>query len=240
MSFQAQSQAVEGRGGMAVSVIGSLVLHAGIVVAFLSLRPNAGPPTPPFYKVNLVAAPASPAPVAGVVAPPVTKAPPPTVTKAPTRPKSDEVAKMPVAETPKVQDKRATPNVSDTRVDRKAAAPVAGGGPEGGAGADVANVKTDGIDFPYPGYLDNIVRRIRLHFKPSPGLAGLKAEVAFLIRRDGSIMGFRFTQHSRAYQFDLEVQGAVEAASAFFGPLPASFKDDVLPVLFSFDPRLIR
>jgi hypothetical protein len=34
--------------------------------------------------------------------------------------------------------------------------------------------------------------------------------------------------------------GAVEAASHSFGPLPQGFTDDVLPVIFSFDPRLIR
>jgi hypothetical protein len=36
--------------------------------------------------------------------------------------------------------------------------------------------------------------------------------------------------------------GAVEAAARAnaFGPLPQGFTDDVLPVIFSFDPRLIR
>jgi outer membrane biosynthesis protein TonB len=175
-----------------------------------------------------------------VVSPPKTT-PPPTATKTPPRPKSDEVAPVPKAVAPPVVDKRATPTVSDTRADRKAPAPAAGGGETGGAGADVTNVKTEGIDFQYPGYLENIVRQIRLRFKPPRGMETLKAEVSFLIRRDGTIMGFRFTQHSRAYQFDLEVQGAVESAGqGGFGPLPTGFKDDVLPVVFSFDPRLIR
>jgi hypothetical protein len=73
-------------------------------------------------------------------------------------------------------------------------------------------------------------------------LASLNAEVAFLIRRDGTIISFRFTKESRDFRFNLEVQGAVEAAAneKAFGPLPAPFKDDVLPVLFSFDPRLSR
>ncbi|HEX7940001.1 MAG TPA: TonB C-terminal domain-containing protein, partial [Gemmatimonadaceae bacterium] len=224
----------------AASVFGSLVLHAGIIGAFLAMRPDPGPPAPPFYRVNLVAARPSPEPEAGVVAPPVTKTPP-VVKKAPPRPKSVEVAPVPVPDAPKVVDKRATPSVSDTRADRKAPAPVAGGGEQGGTGADVQSIKTEGIDFQYPGYLENIVRQIRLRFKPPAGMSALKAEVAFLIRRDGTIMGFRFTQHSRAFQFDLEVQGAVEAAGqGGFGPLPTGFKDDVLPVVFSFDPRLIR
>ena len=42
------------------------------------------------------------------------------------------------------------------------------------------------------------------------------------------------------YSFDLEAQGALEKAMAQFGPLPQGFPDDVLPVVFSFDPRLIH
>jgi len=38
----------------------------------------------------------------------------------------------------------------------------------------------------------------------------------------------------------LSLTSAVEAAARSFGPLPAGFSDDVLPVIFSFDPRLIR
>jgi outer membrane biosynthesis protein TonB len=238
VSFSAHANYGSGRSGAAVSITLSVALHVGLVAAFLTLRPEAVAP-PPFYRVNLVAARASEAPAAGVVAPPATKAPPPT-TKAPPRPKSEEVVPIKTADAPKVTDKRATPSVSDTRVPRNTPAPVAGGGPEGGAGADVGNIKTEGIEFPYTGYLENIVRQIRLRFKPPAGMAALTAEVAFLIRRDGTIMQFRFTKNSRSFTFDLEVQGAVEAAAEKFGPLPAGWKDDVLPVVFSFDPRLIR
>ena len=45
---------------------------------------------------------------------------------------------------------------------------------------------------------------------------------------------------SGVYSFDTEAMGAVEAAARSFGPLPSGFSDDVLPVIFSFDPRLIR
>ena len=31
-----------------------------------------------------------------------------------------------------------------------------------------------------------------------------------------------------------------QSAAKAFGPLPSGFKDDALPVVFSFDPRLIR
>jgi protein TonB len=233
---------MHGGAGVTASVLSSLVLHAGLVAAFLAMRPGKGPPAPPYYRVNLIAAAASEAPAAGVVTPPKAT-PPPTVTKAPPRPKTDEVAPVPTKTlTQPVVDKRATPSVAEKRVDPRTPVPVAGGGTEGGTGADVANVKTDGIDFPYPGYLEQIVRAIRLRFRPPAGMAALTAEVSFLIKRDGSIMGFRFTKNSRNFNFDLEVQGAIEAAAndKAFGALPRDFKDDVLPVVFSFDPRLIR
>lgn len=237
MSFAAESAAMhEGGAGAAASTIASLLLHGVIIAAFLALRPAAPPATPPIYRVNIVAA-APGAPAAGVVTP---TAPVPDVDKpAPPRPKSEEVVPVQTKTPPRRVPKLATPNVSDTRVKRNEPAPVAGGGEQGGRGTDVANIRTEGIEFPFPGYLENIVRQIALRFRPPRG-SPLKAEVMFLIRRDGSISGFRFIQRSGSFTFDLEAQGAVESAAGAFGPLPAGFGDDVLPVMFSFDPRLIR
>ncbi len=135
---------------------------------------------------------------------------------------------------------RATPNVAQPAAASKTVpAAAAGGGPEGGRGADVANVKVDGINFPYPVYLQNIVRQIALQFRPaSRGV--LSAEVAFIIRRDGSMAGLRLTRRSSVYSFDQDALAAVELASRNFGPLPAGFPDDALPVVFTFDPRIIR
>lgn len=235
MSVAVESPPGRQGGGVTASVVASLVLHAGIIAAFFSLRPEPSPALPPIFRVNIIAA-APGAPAAGVVTPttPVSEADKP----APPRPKSEEVA--PVLKTPTRRvPKLATPNVSDKKVDRKAPAPVAGGGEQGGRGTDVANIRTEGIDFPYPGYLENIVRQIALRFRPPRG-SPLKAEVMFLIRRDGTISGFRFIQRSGSFTFDLEAQGAVESAATGFGALPSGFKDDVLPVMFSFDPRLIR
>jgi periplasmic protein TonB len=223
-------------GGFTASMAGSVVLHVGIIAAFLALRPAAGPPTPPIYRVNIIAAaPGAPAP--GVVTPtaPVVDVDAPT----PNRPKSDEVAPIPTKTLTRRVPKLATPNVTKKRVDRNAPAPLAGGGEQGGKGTDVANIRTEGIDFPYTGYLENIVRQIALRFRPPRG-SPLKAEVMFLIRRDGSISGFRFIQRSGSFTFDLEAQGAVESAANAFGALPSGFREDVLPVMFSFDPRLIR
>jgi protein TonB len=236
MRFVAESQSDSNAAGVSTAVGFSLVLHAGIIASFLALRAAAPPATPPIYRVNIIAA-APGAPAAGVVAPtaPVAE----TNTPAPPRPKTDEVASIPVKTPTRRAPNLATPSVSKKKVDRNAPAPVAAGGEQGGKGTDVANIRTEGIDFPYPGYLENIVRQIALRFKPPRG-SPLKAEVMFLIRRDGSISPIQFTQRSGSFTFDLEAQGAVESAASAFGPLPSGFRDDVLPVMFSFDPRLIR
>lgn len=249
MSFAAAERRAGEGAGAAASVVASLALHVGIVAAFLALRPPPPPQSPPFYKVNLVAAAPSPAPSAGVVkSEPVT--PPPEAKKAPPRPKTEEVAPVPVETKTVPVERRATPSTSDTRVARSQPdAPVAGGGDQGATGADVASVRIDGIDFPFPGYLDNIVRQIRLRFQPPRSATPYRAEVFFLIRRNGCATAIQFRRKSGSFTFDLEAQGAIEAAAkeaadgscqSAFGPLPAAFTDDVLPVMFSFDPRLIR
>jgi hypothetical protein len=55
-------------------------------------------------------------------------------------------------------------------------------------------------------------------------------------------MSISITKPSGSYGFDLEAKGAVEAAGAAraFGPLPEGFSDDVLTVIFTFDPKIIR
>jgi protein TonB len=145
--------------------------------------------------------------------------------------------------------RRQTPPATQSPVTtpREKAPPVsqqqrAGGGEEGGRGTDVANVRTGGIAFPFPGYLQNIVRQVALRFQPGNPNAPLSADVQFLIHRDGRVSSIRILKRSGVYAFDLEAQGAIEAAAEAnaFGSLPAEFTDDVLPVVFSFDPRIVR
>ena len=225
-------------------IAASAVLHLVAASAFLLARGTPSVPVPPTYRVSLIAAPPGPRQV-GVVAPTAPAAETPTVTPPPAPKRAiPDPSRLPPAPAKKPakavkSPKLATPVVGAPAKPAKAApAPVAGGGPQGGRGADVANVHVDGIDFPYPGYLQNVVRQIAVNFKPSRG--GLTAVVAFLIRRDGSVTGIRLTTRSGVYSFDTEAMGAVEAASRSFGPLPAGFSDDALPVIFSFDPRLIH
>lgn len=224
-------------------IAASAVLHLVAASAFLLARGTPSVPMPPTYRVSLIAAPPGPRQI-GVAAPTASAAEAPAAAP-PAAPKRviPDPSRMPPAPTKKPakvvkQPKVATPATGKQTPVKNAAAPVAGGGPQGGRGADVANVHVDGIDFPYPGYLQNVVRQIAVNFRPARG--GLTAVVAFLIRRDGSVAGIRLTQRSGVYSFDTEAMGAVEAAARSFGPLPAGFSDDVLPVIFSFDPRLIR
>ena len=108
----------------------------------------------------------------------------------------------------------------------------------------MVGVRTEGIEFPFPEYLNNVVRQIALRFKPSARYGALRAEVFFIIRRDGTVdmSSFRFLTRSGAVAFDLEAQGAVEAAatSGSFRALPSGYGNDFLPIIFSFDPQILR
>jgi protein TonB len=218
---------------------GSVLLHALLIALVVLFRPGTPPPSPPVYRVDLVAAPAGER-AAGVVKPaPVTPAPPTPPVRPKTAPRD-----MPAPDakpTKRAPTPDATPTAPTQTKPAPTAAPVAGGGETGGRGSDVVTVSTGGIEFPYPGYLENIVRQIALQFKPS-SRGALSAEVFFLINRDGSVPlnSIRLVKRSGVFSFDAEAQGAVEAAAKLFGPLPSGFSEDALPVTFRFDPRLLR
>lgn len=218
----------------------SALVHVLAAGAFLLARPASRPPVPPTYRVSLVAAPKG-ARAVGVVTPtPAAEVPKAAAPVARATIDAGRMKAPPVKSAPVPKAKVATPNATATPAPKTPGAqPVAGGGPTGGRGADVANVKIEGIEFPYPVYLQNVVRQIALQFKPT-ARGALTAEVSFLIRRDGTIAGLRLTKRSSVYSFDQDALAAVELAGRAFGPLPEGFSDDVLPVIFSFDPRLIR
>lgn len=227
--------------------VGAHLTLIAVMIAFT--RVSLPAPQPPAYRVELVAAPPGPRALGSVSegpAAPATPAPAPAATPpAATVPdgrttldaRRPAAPKLPAAPAPAT---RPAPPKSGGATAVPGKTP-AGGGPTGGRGRDVASVKVQGIAFPFPGYLENITRQIALNFKPRPGVT-LRAEVAFLIHRDGSVTDLRLVSRSGAYAFDLECLGAVEAVGQrrSFGPLPAGFNDDVLPVVFSFDPSVLR
>src|SRR5689334_14640986 len=143
---------------------GSIVLHVFLVGLFFLFRAGPAPPPAPVYRVDLVAAPPGER-AAGVVKP---AAPTPAAEAPPVRPKTPPRA-MPVPDQ-KAPKRAATPEATPTlptiaKPDTKPPT-TAGGGETGGRGTDVVTVSTGGIDFPYPGYLENIVRQIALRFHP--------------------------------------------------------------------------
>jgi protein TonB len=218
----------------------SALLHAAIIVPLVLLHSAASVAVPPMYKVELIAAPPGER-AAGVV----TTAPAPEVpTKAPPKADTKAVAKVKTPEkTKKVTPKpvvQATPKMATKQEAVAKNAPKAGGGEVGGSGADVSPIKTEGIDFAYPGYLQNIVRQIALNFSPKGNVGALRAEVFFMIGRDGKVSGFKFLSRSGNLAFDIEAEGAVDAAWRGFGPLPSGYTDDVLPIVFSFDPSKLK
>lgn len=244
----------------------SAILHAAVAtILFVGLKGNKPVALPPMYRVNIVAAPpgeraigevrsgqATPSPAvtqptatqSSIRETPVPKQSSTKAAAARTGPAASATTKPAtptegkVARSPKVS----APTNAKVNSQPKTEAPKAGGGPTGGKGTDVATVRSEGIEFPFPGYLNNIVRQIAIRFKPRNPAARLKAEVRFLIHRDGSVSDITFIRRSGNFGFDLEAQGAVDAASTAlaFGPLPAGFPDDVLPVVFSFDPEFLK
>ena len=237
------TRASDVRGGGLGGPLGlSLLLHAGLVALIIALRPPPPPALPPIYRVNIVAAPPGPR-AAGVVtqAPQLRpEEPAPVPKRAEQIPRAMPLpVKKPAAK--QVAPATPTPPVATPKPKPGQTVPEARGGRRGGQGRDVARVRTGGVEFPFPGYLDNIVRQIALRFHP-PRNALIRAEVMFLIRRDGSVADIHFVTRSGNFQFDLEAQGAIDQAGQVkaFGPLPSGFTDDVLPVIFSFDPRVLK
>lgn len=212
-------------------------LHVAVAAVLIVANSGESRNMPPPVSITMVAAPVG-ARAVGVVEPAKSAPDKPVPSKAREVPKTTTTKRVTPPKTQKVTasvPKPATPPPKTT------VAPKAGGGPEGGKGTDVTNVKLDGVEFPYPAYLNNIVNQVRQRFTWT-GPATYRADIAFLIRRDGSVSEIRVVGTPTGnYAFRTEALGAIEAAgkSLSFGKLPDGFADDVLPIVFSFDPKII-
>ena len=223
----------------------SVVLHASLIAAAIVARPAKPAALPPVYQVKLYAAPPGERAIGEVRPEPKAPTPPPETPAAPPKRAETNPRDMPAPEKKRTTARKpaapATPTPEAKSTPKNTTPTVAGGGPTGGTGTDVANVQIEGVQFSDPAYVNNIVRQIALRFKPrNPG--ALKAQVFFIIKRDGSVGEIRFMTKSNVFAFDLEAQGAVESAGSAkaFGRLPDSYTNDFLPVIFSFDPSVIR
>ncbi|MEO8029360.1 MAG: TonB C-terminal domain-containing protein [Gemmatimonadota bacterium] len=231
------------RSGRAAGLLGTLLIHGGGVFFLIAaVKPlEIGPPV---YAVDLVAAPA-PAPNQKP-APEVVQresAPAPTPTAPAPDTKTAPVAAKPKPKSPPVAPPKPAP-ATTTPVQKEPpprtsapATPAPGETPS--TGSDAVTVKTPGLDFPYPEYLRNLVSQVYKRWDRPSGNISLKAEVSFMILRDGTVKNIRFVTPSGSFSFDLGAQGAVEAAgnAGSFGALPDGYPADVLPVSFFFTPR---
>ena len=221
---------------------GSAALHAlviaTIVVAGAAHRPR---PLPPFYRVSLVAPPGLPAPAAAPA--PAPAAPKPQPARKPANPARSRESAVPLARPAAPKPRPAAPSATPP-APKPAATPTQPVGVPGGTpgASDAATIKTEGVEFPFPGYLQNLVSQVYRRWRPAPSNAALEAEVFFFVHRDGSMTGLQFIHRSGSFAFDLEAQGAVEAAAraGAFGPLPSGYGPDLLPVSFYFNPRSVR
>lgn len=214
------------------------VLHSAALASLLVFGLRAPQIQAPVYRVELIAAPKGERAVGVVDATATSEAPTPKVTTPPPSERPTPPVDKPA---PRRTPTRATPTPAARTNRNPQTAPKAGGGPEGGTGTDVANIRLEGLAFPYPEYLNNVVRQIQLRFKPR-NAGNLVTDVVFLIKRDGSVVDLQLQKRSGNITFDLEAQGAVESAAAAraFGPLPAGWGDDVLKIIFTFEPSLVR
>ena len=209
--------------GMALT--GTLFIH-GVAGMLLFSTPNAHRKLPPTYTVRLIAAPAADL---------ESQAP-----EAFERPAEEKPAPA-SAKTPRSTVSRATPPPTRDQTRREAAPrttpttqPLPGERPS--TGNDIATVSTEGIAFPFPEYLQNIVSQVLRRWQRPGQSTPLEAEVSFFVHRDGSVTDLQFIRRSGNFAFDLEAQGAIEESGRFraFGMLPDGWTADVLFVRFYF------
>ena len=213
--------------GLTVGLVWTVAVHAaGLFLLMAAARPQPLPP--PVYAVELVAAPRA----------------------APQRRRPPEATPRPVEQPkrapPEPQAER-TPDPVPVPVQEVEAEPAPETAPQEQAlpdeapstGTAPASVETPGLVFKYPQYLENIVAQVYRRWDRPRSNAPLRAEVFFIILRDGTVRDLRFITRSGNFTFDLGAQGAIEAAAnaGAFGPLPDRFEEDVLPVSFFFTPR---
>jgi len=218
------------------ALFGSVALH-GVVIAVFWLAGLQLRPEPEFvqYRVTLVSPPPQ---VEGEPEPEVSTPPTPVIVEP--EPEPDPPAPEPE---PEPEPERPPPPKPETSTppperEKKPEEPVKGPDPvPSSVGGDNLNVQLQGEEFPYPEYLENIVRTLHNYFRWN-GAPNLEAEVVFYIQRDGTVGGIRIVRKSGNFQFDLQAHEAVDRAgrAGAFGPLPDGWQQDRLWISFTFEP----
>ena len=211
--------ATSGRNALGSGVAVSVGIHAALIALVLWVGNQPEEARPPVYRVELIG---QAGPRQAGVEKPVTEA---TASNDPVagaeRVEEEKTVPSPSKAKKVLPSPKATPSTDRTKkggaknapaptATKSNAAPKSGAGATGTKGADVANVRTDGIAFPYPGYLNNIVRQIALNWSPRRVSAALVTELKFMIRRDGTVVGVEVVKRSGDRLYDLDAMGAIE------------------------------
>jgi periplasmic protein TonB len=252
------------RGRLRKAFLTSAVVHAGLLV-LLWVAASRGEPLPEMrvYAVNIVSPPpqalgetrveppqpevAEPEPVAEPESEPDPTPPTPTppAPPAPTPPRQQTPAQQPPRAQPQPPQQQARPAPPPPAPPRqepsRQQAPQASTGPRPdptSAGGENINLQLRGVQCPTPDYCNNIIRQVNRYFRSPGGGAAGEADVYFVINRDGSISNLRLVSSTGGAGFRLAVMEAVEQAgiNRAFGPLPAPYGADQLPVSFYFRP----
>ena len=213
---------------------GTLTIHLAVVITFVATGMTRPSPLAPIaYRVSLVAAPPPSAAAATAGGAPA-RAEPPAPTPVPTPVRDAAPSRAAPVPAPTAAVPAAPAHAAPA-----ATSPVPGPPGSTTAGTDAATIRTEGVEFPFPGYLRNLVAQVYQRWRPPASQAALVAEVFFFIHRDGSVASLQFIRRSGSFAFDLEAQGAIESAAraGAFGALPDGYGADVLPVSFFFNPR---
>ncbi|WP_419948193.1 TonB C-terminal domain-containing protein [Candidatus Palauibacter sp.] len=198
---------------------------AHAVLAVLAILGNAvvrPPELPRAVRVNMVAAAPEDAPIRLDPTPPEVaeeenRPPPPEPTPDP----------IPQVETPTVE--------AETPVEREPE-PEPARAEE--VGEEIVSIRIAGDASAWPEYTENIIRQIQRYWRPPAGARDLRAEISFIIHRDGRVTRYDWVARSGNLTFDYVAMSAVESAgrAEAFGPLPEDFPADALAISFYFDP----
>jgi outer membrane biosynthesis protein TonB len=224
------------------SMAASFGVHGGIVLVFwLSGLVRSEPIEFITYEITLVSPPAT---VQAEVVQPATEQmvverPEPT----PPAPEPESEAEVvPLVQDddppPKPPELESTP-AEELALEEETTAASTEDPPEDAAesGEDI-NVRMEGLRRDYPAYYNGIIRQIDNCFRPPRDGRDWATTVFFNIEMDGSVAGVEFVARSGNFDFDFSAMGAIECAgNGRFGPLPADFQWDRLPVQFDFTPR---
>ena len=109
--------------------------------------------------------------------------------------------------------------------------------PSQAEGGDELDLVTEGREFPFPDYIENVIVQVRRYFRWDGG-SRPKGVVYFEILPDGNVRNIRMARPSGNFRFDIAVQGAVETAGnrGAFGPLPDAYAGGTLPVQIEVEP----